>query len=63
MVHQFMIMAQSGPTHTNQPPFSWKTSDFADTVRHEGHPDVFDFEALTTNWWNWQKCSNVINVT
>lgn len=50
MVHQFMIMAQSGPTHTNQPPFSWKTSDFADTVRHEGHPDVFDFEALTTNW-------------
>ena len=46
----FEMMAVCGPTHDDQPPFSWNTADFADTTPHEGHPDTFDFEPITTNW-------------
>jgi len=46
----YMMTAVAGPTHDDQPPFSWLTADFADDTPHEGHPDVWDFEPITTNW-------------
>ena len=47
---RYMMTAVSGPTHDDQPPFSWLTADFADDTPHEGHPDVWQFDPITTNW-------------
>ncbi|XP_018496110.1 putative phospholipase B-like 2 [Galendromus occidentalis] len=50
MVKTFDMLIQSGPTNDQQPTFIWSESDFDSTLRHEGHPDVFDFGPIMTNW-------------
>ncbi|KAJ6247240.1 phospholipase b-like 1 [Anaeramoeba flamelloides] len=43
------IWAQCGPTHDQQPVFSWKNAPkFCDSIPHEGQPEVFDFD-----WVGW----------
>jgi len=44
------MLIQSGPTNENQPTFVWSKSDFNDLIRHEGHPDVFNFSPLFSKW-------------
>ena len=44
------FIAVSSPTYDQQPPFQWSKSDFKDKVNHIGHPDLFKFEPITTNW-------------
>jgi hypothetical protein len=41
------VVAQSGPTSDDQPPFAWSTSPFATSVNHVGQPDVWDFPYVT----------------
>ncbi|KAH6942884.1 hypothetical protein HPB50_011417 [Hyalomma asiaticum] len=42
------FVSVSGPTWTQQPPFRWSTSGFS--VRHDGHPDLWDFKPLIYHW-------------
>jgi len=50
MVKTMTMLIQSGPTNDIQPTFVWSKSDFNDLIRHEGHPDVFNFQPVTTKW-------------
>ncbi|KAJ3449587.1 phospholipase b-related [Anaeramoeba flamelloides] len=44
------IWAQLGPTHDQQPVFSWSTApDVCDNIPHEGQPDVFNFDWILWN--------------
>ncbi|CAG2102497.1 unnamed protein product [Medioppia subpectinata] len=45
------MLAVSGPTHRNHPPFRWSTSGAGAYVRHMGQPDVFDFKPIYTKWY------------
>ncbi|CAG2118292.1 unnamed protein product, partial [Medioppia subpectinata] len=51
MSSRLEMLAVSGPTHRNHPPFRWSTSGAGADVRHIGHPDVFDFKPIYTKWY------------
>ena len=38
-----LVSAQSGPTHDDQTPFQWSTSQWAN-LQHAGQPDLFNFD-------------------
>ncbi|CAG2100672.1 unnamed protein product [Medioppia subpectinata] len=50
MAARLEMLAVSGPTHRQQPPFRWSTSGAGAELRHIGHPDVFDFKPIYTKW-------------
>lgn len=50
MARELSMLIQCGPTNDQQPTFSWSSSDFGDSVRHEGQPDVFDFPPVLSRW-------------
>lgn len=43
------FLSVAGPTFDSLPPFRWSTSGFP-TEKHEGHPDLFQFEPLIHKW-------------
>eukprot|EP01133_Synstelium_polycarpum_P006702 gene6702-7795_t len=47
LVAKMQVAAQSGPTHDQQPPFSWKAGTW--TYTHVGMPDFWDFAWMTMN--------------
>ncbi|CAG2162352.1 unnamed protein product [Oppiella nova] len=49
MVKDLEILAVSGPTDAQQPPFRWSTSGFKDN--HYGHPDLFNFKPIYVKWF------------
>ena len=44
------MVAQSGPTWDPLPPFRWSLQDFKDDTPHVGHPDLWQFDAVTDLW-------------
>uniref|UniRef100_A0A914EAF6 Phospholipase B-like n=1 Tax=Acrobeloides nanus TaxID=290746 RepID=A0A914EAF6_9BILA len=50
MFKQFRFRAWSGPTYDQVPVFKWSESDFAKTVKHIGHPDVWNFTWVEYKW-------------
>ncbi|OQR77702.1 putative phospholipase B 2-like, partial [Tropilaelaps mercedesae] len=50
MVRDFSMLIQCGPTNDQQPTFAWSQSDFNQIIRHEGHPDVFNFPPVLSRW-------------
>lgn len=50
LMQKLQFVAVSGPTYDQVPPFKWSESDFKDTVRHRGHPDLWTFEPIITEW-------------
>ncbi|CAG2162351.1 unnamed protein product [Oppiella nova] len=49
MVRDLEILAVSGPTDAQQPPFQWSTSGFKSN--HYGHPDRFHFKPIYVKWF------------
>ncbi|KAN0012252.1 hypothetical protein ACTFIU_007550 [Dictyostelium citrinum] len=47
LINQFLIIAQSGPTHDQEPPFSWSSLNWKNQYPTIGQPDTFDFEWVT----------------
>ncbi|XP_033618561.1 putative phospholipase B-like 2, partial [Fukomys damarensis] len=43
------LLAVSGPTWDQVPPFQWSTSPFRDTL-HMGHPDLWKFAPVWVSW-------------
>ncbi|KAM4858052.1 putative phospholipase B-like 2 [Urocitellus parryii] len=43
------LLAASGPTWDQVPPFQWSTSPFSDKL-HMGHPDLWKFPPLKVSW-------------
>ena len=50
MASQLQFVAVGGPTFDNVPPFQWSKTDF--NVSRVGHPDVWQFDPVVTDW-NW----------
>jgi hypothetical protein len=50
MTWNLEILAVSGPTSEQQPPFQWSTTNLKG-LRHEGHRDLFDFKPIYTKWF------------
>lgn len=46
----FQFVAYGGPTYDSLPPFKWSDSDFRTTLRHEGHPDLWQFKPIIHKW-------------
>jgi hypothetical protein len=44
------FIALSSPAYDNVPVFRWSTSPFRDSVKHVGHPDLWDFKPVTHKW-------------
>lgn len=51
LFQKMQFWAISGPTYDQQPVFRWSTSGF-DDVKHDGHPDVWDFQPILHQWRN-----------
>ncbi|CAG2178118.1 unnamed protein product [Oppiella nova] len=49
MVWDLEMLAVSGPTDAQQPPFQWSTSGFKGN--HFGHPDTFHFKPIYVKWF------------
>ncbi|XP_069475333.1 putative phospholipase B-like 2 [Ambystoma mexicanum] len=47
----FGMIAVSGPTWDDLPPFQWSTSPFS-FLLHMGHPDVWQFDPVEVLWWH-----------
>jgi hypothetical protein len=43
------MIANSGPTYQQQPPFQWSTSQLAG-LQHEGQPDKWEFPGVHVKW-------------
>ncbi|XP_015925352.1 putative phospholipase B-like 2 [Parasteatoda tepidariorum] len=46
----YEFVAISGPTYDPLPPFQWSKSDFDKKVKHEGHPDLWQFKPIVHKW-------------
>lgn len=44
------LVAASGPTWDQLPPFQWSTSPFS-SLLHMGHPDLWKFSPIEV-WWD-----------
>ncbi|XP_076007165.1 putative phospholipase B-like 2 [Genypterus blacodes] len=51
MFRDFAMVAVSGPTWDQVPPFQWSTSPYRD-LPHIGHPDTWMFKPITVTWSN-----------
>lgn len=49
MFHEYGMMAVSGPTWDQVPPFQWSTSPYKDLL-HMGHPDEWKFNPIKVIW-------------
>uniref|UniRef100_A0A0S7G278 Phospholipase B-like n=2 Tax=Poeciliopsis prolifica TaxID=188132 RepID=A0A0S7G278_9TELE len=49
MFRQYGMLAASGPTWDQVPPFQWSTSPYEDLL-HMGHPDVWAFKPIKVTW-------------
>ncbi|XP_024131653.1 putative phospholipase B-like 2 [Oryzias melastigma] len=49
MFKEYGMIAVSGPTWDQLPPFQWSTSPYKDLV-HMGHPDVWNFKPIKVTW-------------
>jgi hypothetical protein len=50
MMKSLEFVAVSGPTFDPLPPFQWSKSDYAKTVTHVGHPDLWTFKPVQHKW-------------
>ncbi|XP_030271663.1 putative phospholipase B-like 2 [Sparus aurata] len=49
MYRDYGMVAVSGPTWDQVPPFQWSTSPYKDLM-HMGHPDTWAFKPIKVNW-------------
>ncbi|KAM9743645.1 putative phospholipase B-like 2 [Menidia menidia] len=49
MFKDYSMLAVSGPTWDQVPPFQWSTSPYTDLV-HMGHPDTWAFKPIKVTW-------------
>ncbi|XP_070821410.1 putative phospholipase B-like 2 [Chaetodon trifascialis] len=49
MLSDYAMMAVSGPTWDQLPPFKWSTSPYKDLM-HMGHPDAWTFKPIKVTW-------------
>lgn len=49
LFHNYGMLAVSGPTLDQVPPFQWSTSPYADLL-HMGHPDTWTFKPIKVTW-------------
>uniref|UniRef100_A0A667YE30 Phospholipase B-like n=1 Tax=Myripristis murdjan TaxID=586833 RepID=A0A667YE30_9TELE len=49
MYREFGMLAVSGPTWDQVPPFQWSTSPYKDLL-HMGHPDTWAFKPIKVTW-------------
>ncbi|XP_062273345.1 putative phospholipase B-like 2 [Scomber scombrus] len=49
MFRQYGMVAVSGPTWDQVPPFQWSTSPYKDLM-HMGHPDTWAFKPIKVTW-------------
>ncbi|XP_068167042.1 putative phospholipase B-like 2 [Antennarius striatus] len=49
MYRDYSMMAVSGPTWDQVPPFQWSTSPYKDLL-HMGHPDTWTFKPIKVTW-------------
>ncbi|EAL64426.1 phospholipase B-like protein [Dictyostelium discoideum AX4] len=64
LINQFLMIAQSGPTHDQEPPFSWSSENWKNKYPTIGQPDTFDFEWVTfstTSFGSFPSASNEKN--
>ncbi|KAF0302701.1 putative phospholipase B-like 2 [Amphibalanus amphitrite] len=50
LAERLEFVAEAGPTHDSQPAFQWSSSPQADTVRHRGQPDRWEFAPVDVTW-------------
>ncbi|XP_028270012.1 putative phospholipase B-like 2 [Parambassis ranga] len=51
MYREYGMLAVSGPTWDQLPPFQWSTSPYKDLL-HMGHPDTWAFKPIKVTWTN-----------
>uniref|UniRef100_A0A8C5GIB8 Phospholipase B-like n=2 Tax=Gouania willdenowi TaxID=441366 RepID=A0A8C5GIB8_GOUWI len=51
MYRAYGMVAVSGPTFDQVPPFQWSSSPFKDLM-HMGHPDIWNFKPINVTWTN-----------
>lgn len=49
MFRDYVMIAVSGPTWDQVPPFQWSTSPYKDLL-HMGHPDTWTFKPVKVTW-------------
>ncbi|XP_018524196.1 putative phospholipase B-like 2 [Lates calcarifer] len=49
MFREYSMVAVSGPTWDQVPPFQWSTSPYKDLM-HMGHPDTWTFKPIKVTW-------------
>lgn len=49
MFRDYGMIAVSGPTWDQVPPFQWSTSPYKDLM-HMGHPDTWKFKPIKITW-------------
>ncbi|XP_061842417.1 putative phospholipase B-like 2 [Nerophis lumbriciformis] len=49
MFRRYEMLAASGPTWDQVPPFQWSTSPYKDLL-HMGHPDIWAFKPIKVTW-------------
>ena len=49
MFREYGMVAVSGPTWDQVPPFQWSTSPYKDLM-HMGHPDTWAFKPIQVSW-------------
>lgn len=49
MFRDYGMIAISGPTWDQVPPFQWSTSPYKDLL-HMGHPDTWTFKPVKVTW-------------
>jgi hypothetical protein len=50
MVKNLEMLAVSGPTDEQQPPFQWSTANL-EGLKHFGQPDLFNFGPIYVKWF------------
>ena len=50
LVKRLEFVAEAGPTHDTQPVFQWSETPLAETVRHRGQPDRWEFAPVDVTW-------------
>jgi|EndMetStandDraft_8_1072994.scaffolds.fasta_scaffold1850945_1 hypothetical protein len=47
---QLRFRAIGSPSYEHVPAFQWSTSNLEKTVKHVGHPDLWNFKAVERKW-------------
>ena len=51
MSKQFEMLVVSSPSYERHEPFQWSNTKLSKTIRHEGHPDKWDFAPYFIRWY------------